>query len=570
MKIRELFNLFHFERKPKCRERRDPFQVRLRVEELEPRLAPAQNTFTGAVSPAWGLAANWSTLPGPDRIPGPGDILVFGNPGSTGSSTVDAVYSVDRINMNSSYMGPLFVGVGTSITTTNYIDQWGVLRVYPGALINTNGAYYVNSGATIVSAPGTLAINASGGFDHGGTIDVLGGSVLSITTSAFVGQPFSTIFVEPGGVLFIAASNQIDFNGDIVVGIGGALVVSAPVVTVNTVLVGRDPPATPIILPPPPTVTGAISAGTFINQHGIVTTGPAFTSADVTARINALPPSLVVGRVDIDGNVLRVRPGAVLGAGDESKINITGTMEVEGTANLWHATATVATLTLTGGTLLLGATSNGFTTMTVNTPLTIGSTSTVTAKDSLSTLNVPLGITNQGTMNVINGKISTTGLVVAASTGVLNMQGASVIQGTLDVQGTLNQNELAGGGAPRIEGNLTVSGTFRFNHAGDGVMIVTVTGNYTQTSTGSLWMRINGAQSGMTDQIVVSGSSSLGGNLNVSAYGTVALGNSWILIDGTTMGGAFASVSLPPPPPNTHWWYGVYSGDYKIMLMFGP
>jgi hypothetical protein len=43
-----------------------------------------------------------------------------------------------------------------------------------------------------------------------------------------------------------------------------------------------------------------------------------------------------------------------------------------------------------------------------------------------------------------------------------------------------------------------------------------------------------------------------------------------ILIDGTTMGGAFASVSLPPPPPNTHWWYGVYSGDYKIMLMYGP
>ena len=108
-----------------------------------------------------------------------------------GLSVVDSAYSVNRVDMDSSYGGPLFIPeVGDSVTTSDYFTQYGVLSVFSGASVNSVADYSLDGG-TIVGAGG-LSVNAGGTFVDAGAIDVLGGGVLVITAGTFVEEAART------------------------------------------------------------------------------------------------------------------------------------------------------------------------------------------------------------------------------------------------------------------------------------------------------------------------------------------------------------------------------------------
>jgi len=209
-------------------------------------------------------------------------------------------------------------------------------------------------------------------------------------------------------------------------------------------------------------------------------------------------------------------------------------------------------------------------------PLTIDSASSVTIQNG-STLDVAGKIDNYGTMTLINGIVDTNGydLVVKPTTGVLNLSGASMVElgvsapGTLDVQGTLNQDWLSGGGATTIHGTVQNGSGYVFNSSSSGFMTTTVQGSYTQTSGGSLSLKINGATSGTGDRLTATGTATLGGTLTVSNVGTLNNGT-WVLVSGATLTGSFTSVNLPTPPTGKYWQYSASATQFTITLLNQP
>ncbi len=70
-------------------------------------------------------------------------------------------------------------------------------------------------------------------------------------------------------------------------------------------------------------------------------------------------------------------------------------------------------------------------------------------------------------------------------------------------------------GTGKINGNVTNRGTIRPGGTG-AAGTLTVTGNYTQTSTGVLDIELGGTAAGTYDQLNVSGIATLAGSLTVS------------------------------------------------------
>ena len=94
-------------------------------------------------------------------------------------------------------------------------------------------------------------------------------------------------------------------------------------------------------------------------------------------------------------------------------------------------------------------------------------------------------------------------------------------------------------------GNVTNNGTL--NVAGTGTPgTLTITGNYTQSSTGSLKIELGGLTAGTQfDQLNISGTASLAGTLNLSLINsfTPSIGNSFQIITFASKSGTFSTVN---------------------------
>ena len=130
------------------------------------------------------------------------------------------------------------------------------------------------------------------------------------------------------------------------------------------------------------------------------------------------------------------------------------------------------------------------------------------------TITSPVDVNNNGVV-VLNGILNTPGLNVAAG-------------GTLGGSGTLN-------------GNLTNSGVVA---PGNSPGTLTVNGNFTQTSAGTLLIQVG---NGLNSMLSVSGSATLGGTLVVSSYGghQFQYGEKITFLSASEITGNFSSVEVP-------------------------
>jgi len=175
-------------------------------------------------------------------------------------------------------------------------------------------------------------------------------------------------------------------------------------------------------------------------------------------------------------------------------------------------------------------------------PFTNGSAATFkkSAGGGTTTLGIPFN--NAGSVQALAGLLHFSGGYVQTA-GSTTLDGGSISSSTtMDIQG----GALAGAGT--VTANVTSAG-----HAVPGLPLgaLDISGNYTQSTAGSLDVSLGGTNGGTDyDQLLLTGTgvASLGGTLNVDLVNgfTPTGGDSFTLLTFTSATGAFQSMSLPP------------------------
>jgi hypothetical protein len=249
-----------------------------------------------------------------------------------------------------------------------------------------------------------------------------------------------------------------------------------------------------------------------------------------------------------------------LAVGDGSTLKVTGAYTQAGTLGIFSGT-----VDLMGGGSANGNLSNSGTLI-----IDVGSTFTFTESLTLTgTVNVQAGaILNLADGSGNSGVLSVAGSVVVSGdfanggdVGLLNGSTLTVSGSYTQTGGstTLSGAMLSAGGLVDLQGGeLSGSGTIAGNVQNAALIAVgesgapgllSITGDYTQTSSGVLNIEIGGSNAGTDfDQLAIGGTANLDGTLNVSLINnfTPMSGDSFQVLTFATLNGTFASTNLDP------------------------
>jgi hypothetical protein len=141
-----------------------------------------------------------------------------------------------------------------------------------------------------------------------------------------------------------------------------------------------------------------------------------------------------------------------------------------------------------------------------------------------------------------------TGITLAVNGDYTQTSGATILNGATLQANNVNVNGGNLSGLGTIHANVTNSGTFDVGGAGT-TGILSITGSYTQSSTGILDIEIGGNTARTQyDQLLIGGIASLNGTLNVSFInGFAPTSGSWTIIAYASHSGTFSTTSVPSP-----------------------
>jgi hypothetical protein len=484
--------------------------TRLELERLGDRIVPATVAWTnGTGSGLASAAANWTdTLYGTHYVPGALDYVLFGT-GVGGSNTSCTVnLSVDRVVMDSTYTATLAINSAQTLAMANFFAQYGRLNLAGTAAVQAGT--YVNLHGTVANLPGM-----------GG-----GGATLAAAGSFFITSATITATGSGPGAGLTLSAISFDDSGTITVGTAsgpGLLTVSGSFVENSIATI---------------TVFGG-STLTFL------TGGSSSALADLKGTLSLIATS--VGNATVsNAQALWVDGGALtstLGSGSLGNV-ITGDVGVFNTGTLTVGGPPVNSLSLTRGSLTVGASAPGL-------PNTGGTLTLNTG----ATLNFPAAAGVTSTFVVEGGP----------SSAVVNMNSATIAMNTarvasLDLEGGVLHSNSSALNTNYITGNLTNNGRtviingqpVTYNGIVDftgALNTLNVTGTYTQTSSGTLAIRLDNGTPPATspsDKLAIGGSATLGGTLNLTALHSLTAGQTWnVLTAAGTISGDFSTVNFP-------------------------
>ncbi|QEY33181.1 hypothetical protein EVJ50_13990 [Synechococcus sp. RSCCF101] len=479
--------------------------------------------------------------------------------------------------------GGLTVSGPLAITDSTVLDG-RTLTSSSGASFSQNGSLELTNAATLAVADG---FTNDGTISGNGTIDLSGSGTLTTLTNAGTLAPGGT---DSAGTLTIDGNLQQAAGGTLALELGGTgsnqsdqIVVSGTTSlggSLNASLINSYAPANgdqiEIALIES---TGAIS-GSFSSEP----LPPGFTSqTDTTSTPQSFDLvffSCANGTICWDGGGTDnlwstaenwntdLLPTSI----DQVALELIGgdaiLFDGSGAANNVSIASLFSTadnsLTISGGSLSLDSTTLA---STLNGGLTLSGGSLGGAGDlTLAGSTTWSGGTIAGTGGLtVSGPLAITDSTVLDGRTLTSSSGASFSQnGSLELtnaatlavaDGFTNDGTISGNGTIDLSGSgtlttLTNAGTLAPGGT-DSAGTLTIDGNLQQAAGGTLALELGGTGSNQSDQIVVSGTTSLGGSLNASLINSYAPANGdqieIALIESTgAISGSFSSEPLPP------------------------
>jgi hypothetical protein len=569
----------------------------------------ANTTLAGTGTVSMGASGTSLISLGPNSSPG--TILTVQAPftisgsGDIGGYLEENFVLVNQSTISANQVNPLNLD-GNSVTNT------GTLQAASGGTLELN-VDVANTGGTVLST-GSESNVELGSTVTGGTLTSSSGGVFTnynselvgpITISAGTTIPTSTIPSE--AVLYMAGVFTND--GTIAVGTstaGGDVELGAGGTSANVTLKGRgtltlsnnvnnrifsNDISSPATLTNESTIQGAGIIGN--EQMGFVNSGTVIANQPDGLFIG--PSSLGFSNTGIlsvsSGDLLQIYGtyGTFSNYDLSSETLTGGTYEVTGTLQLAIGTqnnqqnndivTNDANITLTGTSAEITNQASGNALAAFTTNGTKGSF-TLAGNQSFTTSG---SFTNEGSVKVSTGSTFTVG----GSGSYSQAKGQTTVDGVLATSNTgsfrggsffdagsgsikISKGSVFGNGG-NLAANVSSSGTLTPADSATSVGALTVTGGYTQTSTGALDTNIEGASAGQFDVLTVTGSASLNGTLNIGLLNgyVPAVGATFKILTANHVSGTFATVNGTAINGSEHFTVTYNSNNVTLTVASG-
>jgi len=416
-----------------------------------------------------------------------------------------------------------------------------------------------------VNKQGNGTWTLAGNNTHGGTTTVTAGTLVIAHPNALgsggmtLGNATSSTSITAGSTLDLNGQQNINevitVRGTGVSSVGGMINNSATAASIGAGTVASISTTAGGTHSAVPDVT--ISGGGGSGATAVATLGlsaASFTIVGGTTVYSTAPTVTITG-----GGGSGATANAVLTSGVVTSITMT---------NNGTGYSTAPTIAFTGGTVTTAGTNptgtgnatnfivagiqvtnpgSGYTSApTVN--FSTGTGTTATANLSLVTLGAASSIGGTGDIVINPGITGSTNTLTKVGAGAVTLAGANtytgattVSAGTLVIAGTHTSATTVGNGGTlghpgSITGNVTIQ-SGGLDAPNTGTSLRSITGNFSLNSGGTLRLRLNGSTAGAQfDQLVVSGTVTLGGALDVICGPNLASGSTFRILDkaGTT------------------------------------
>jgi uncharacterized protein YbbK (DUF523 family) len=354
-------------------------------------------------------------------------------------------------------------GTGTGISTTNNFTNGGGNNLWTNTAnwslghVPTSGETVTDTGAlNITLSSGAQAVNAMS-VNNGGTLTISGGSL------AFTNNSTATNVTINGGVLtanpVLTISGNLTMSSGTLNGTGGV------------------------------TVNGAMNwTGGTIGGNGGITT----VAASGTLTISGSTDKVLTAQVLANMASATWTGTGNINSGQGATFQNNGTFDTQNNGSFNNSLGGVPPAFNNAGTFTKSAG---------------GGTTTFSGQFAN---NNGMVNANNGTLQFNAGYIQLGTSTLTLNGGNLGASGATLPLLPFDIQG----GTLKGNGT--LTGDVSNAGTFA---PGLSPGTLTITGNYTQTSAGTLSIELGGTASGQFDVLAISGTATLGGTLNVISFG---------------------------------------------------
>ncbi|MCF8245253.1 MAG: T9SS type A sorting domain-containing protein [Saprospiraceae bacterium] len=464
-------------------------------------------------------------------ISGNGDLTINGNlhwkggqVSGNGTFTLGGTLTVDNNNIILDTRSLSLTSGGTmSSSLIVFAQSNGAILTIPVGqtlTLNSGGSVYIRDENLInhgtIEKTGTGAgILGANLFTNDGQINITGGSLRIGESNGEESNHDNAVFTISAGseLLFYGVGNMHNLDNTSISGPGMLSIEGGSIVNLNA---GTTITNIPV----------QISVAT-LNLNINTTFNSLFSVNYQTILSGTFTTLNITGDVDWDGSMTPANP-ATINVGGAFLLNFTGS----------QTTFSNTTLNLNGG----GTWTRASCTMKDNAEFIVSSGQTLTIDNtSNSTL---LNGTGGGGILTNNGNLIKSGTAIfnidvpysTASGSITDIQA-----GTLDFNNTFNNSGTVKGIATINTAGVTGSPSYGIFSPGTSPGTLTVTGNYTNTT---LDIEIEAGSPVLFDKLVVSGTATLGGTLNVTETGNVPAG-SYTILSAASISGSFSTMNLP-------------------------
>lgn len=456
----------------------------------------------------------------------------------------------------------LFIAGGTTTNTST-------LEASSGGILQLNSDNTVNNAGGVIEALTGSTVNLLGTI-KGGTLTTSGTGVIqgqNGTLDGTVNIPTNAGKLNVKNFdLFIQGT--VNNDGTVVLTGNSCLILNAPSTLTGT---GK------LMMASTTCIFGSGSA--FTNQSTIVGAGSIGDSNPMPitngnfGTIMASSKSPLIINPDATGFTNNGK--LIVNAGSTLNINglfnslsggtlMAGTYMVTGTLGLQNSVVTSdASITLTGSTARLfnnNTASNALQTLATN-----GSTGMLSLQKGQA-LTTDTSLSNAGKIIVGTGSHLTLGGSYTQTAK------STTVDGTLSAPTglTLQAGTLVGAGA--LVGAVTSDAAITAGDSTTKPAKLTVTGSYTQNSTGTLNISVGGTAAGKFGELAVSNGVSLGGTLSIKlANGFVpAVGENFTIVTGTPVSGKFTTVKGTSINSGEHFQVNYNAASVTLSVVSGP